>query len=86
MDFIIKNSKVLINNKLIQTDVFISQGKIKEIKKNINYPCKVYDFKNHILVPGLIDVHTHLREPGYEYKETIKSGTKAAAHGGYTDT
>lgn len=85
MDFIIKNSKVLINNKLIQTDVFISQGKIKEIRKNINYPCKSYDFKNHILVPGLIDVHTHLREPGYEYKETIKSGTKAAAHGGYTD-
>ena len=37
-----------------------------------------------IVVPGLVDVHTHLREPGYEYKEDVESGTRAAAHGGYT--
>ena len=35
-------------------------------------------------MPGLVDVHTHLREPGYEYKEDVESGTRAAAHGGFT--
>ncbi len=41
-------------------------------------------FKNCIVLPGLVDVHVHLREPGFSYKETIKTGTMAAAHGGYT--
>ena len=39
---------------------------------------------SYILIPGFLDVHVHLREPGFSYKETIKSGTKASAHGGYT--
>lgn len=46
---------------------------------------EVLDLAGKVLVPGLCDVHVHLREPGYEYKETIESGTRAAAHGGYTD-
>ena len=41
-------------------------------------------FENCIILPGLVDVHVHLREPGFSYKETVKSGTMAAAHGGYT--
>ncbi|MCG4878113.1 amidohydrolase family protein, partial [Eggerthella lenta] len=40
--------------------------------------------EHKVLLPGLIDVHAHLREPGYAHKETIKSGTAAAAHGGFT--
>ena len=39
---------------------------------------------SYVLIPGFLDVHVHLREPGFSYKETIKSGTKASAHGGYT--
>ena len=40
--------------------------------------------ENYIIVPGLCDVHVHFREPGFSYKETIASGSAAAAHGGYT--
>ncbi len=40
---------------------------------------------NFVVFPGFVDVHVHLREPGFSYKETIESGTKAAAHGGYTE-
>ena len=40
--------------------------------------------ENCLSIPGLVDVHVHLREPGFSYKETIKTGTEAAAHGGYT--
>ncbi len=42
-------------------------------------------FEKYVVFPGFVDVHVHLREPGFSYKETIKSGTTAAAHGGYTD-
>ena len=46
--------------------------------------CSVYNSKNYYLLPGFCDVHVHFREPGFLYKETIKSGSMAAAHGGYT--
>ena len=46
---------------------------------------KAVDFSKYVLLPGFADVHVHLREPGFSYKETIASGTKAAAAGGYTD-
>lgn len=45
---------------------------------------EVKDLTGKILVPGLVDMHVHLREPGYEFKEDIASGTRAAAHGGFT--
>ncbi|MEG0804507.1 MAG: dihydroorotase, partial [Pygmaiobacter sp.] len=44
----------------------------------------VFDFHNYMILPGLVDVHVHLREPGFFMKETIATGTAAAAHGGYT--
>ena len=49
-----------------------------------NTEAQVYDLAGKLVSPGLIDVHVHLREPGYERKETIETGTKAAARGGYT--
>lgn len=45
----------------------------------------VLDMENLVVLPGLADVHVHLREPGFSYKETIASGTRAAARGGFTD-
>lgn len=66
-------------------DVLIEDGVIKEIGNNLeDGNAEVLDRTDHILTPGLVDVHVHLRDPGFEYKETIESGTKAAAHGGFT--
>lgn len=68
------------------TSLIIENGKIKAIGENLKKPAhlKVISGKDRILFPGLIDLHTHLREPGFEYKEDIESGSKAALHGGYT--
>jgi dihydroorotase len=61
----------------------VESGKIKD-KEPCSGDCQLVDARGLIIVPGLIDIHTHLREPGYEYKETIKTGCEAAAAGGFT--
>jgi dihydroorotase len=67
-------------------DVLIEGGAIARIDKDIarKDADRVIDAEGLIVAPGLIDVHTHLREPGYEWKETIRTGTMAAARGGFT--
>lgn len=66
-------------------DILIDDGKIAEIAEEIPGETEsVLDASGKIVMPGLIDLHVHLREPGFEYKETIETGTKAAAHGGVT--
>ncbi|MFW5887948.1 MAG: dihydroorotase, partial [Bacteriovoracia bacterium] len=65
-------------------DILIENGIIKAIDKNINHQGKIYDLSGKIALPGLVDLHVHLREPGLAYKEDIVSGSKAAAHGGFT--
>ena len=67
-------------------DVEISGGKVARIEEHIT-PAEgamVVDAMGRYLLPGLVDMHVHLREPGYGYKETIASGTAAAARGGFT--
>jgi len=66
-------------------DVLIEDGRIKEVGENLEAGnATVIECAEKIVVPGLVDAHVHLREPGYEYKEDIASGTRAAAHGGFT--
>lgn len=67
-------------------DILIENGKIKEISSSIKkvLSMDVIDAKGMVITPGFIDMHVHLREPGQENKETIESGSKAAAHGGFT--
>ncbi|MGK7378471.1 dihydroorotase [Planococcus sp. 1R117A] len=85
MELLIKNVKMLENGELTETDVRVAQGKIKEIGANLNPNGEnEIDGKGRMIAPGFVDVHVHLREPGGEQKETIESGTKSAAKGGYT--
>lgn len=85
MKILLKNATCFISNELEVNDVLIENGKIKEISPSIiDQEAKVIDCKKRLLAPGFIDVHIHLREPGGEHKETIASGTAAAARGGFT--
>ena len=65
-------------------DILVEEGIITKIHKNIDIKDEVFNAKGKIIAPGLIDVHVHFREPGFEYKEDILSGSKAAARGGFT--
>lgn len=86
MTKIIQNVQIVNNaGDFEKTSVIIKEGKIAEIGANVTAEhATVIDGKGMLLSPGLIDVHVHLREPGGEHKETIETGTKSAARGGYT--
>lgn len=82
--------KTLFKNATIhgfgKSDLLVSDSVIVDICEDIDVSAadKVYYLDNLYIFPGFIDVHVHLREPGFSYKETIASGTKASARGGYT--
>lgn len=69
-----------------EADVLISGGLVEKVEKNLSPPgdCDVIEAEGLVVTPGLVDIHTHLRDPGEEYKEDIASGTRAAAAGGFT--
>ncbi len=88
MTFLLQNARVIdpVTNLDTITDILIENGIIKKIKKNITSDTgtKKLDLSGKIVTPGFIDMHVHLREPGFEYKETIETGCTAAANGGFT--
>jgi len=87
MKILIKNGHIIdtLENIDGKYDILLKNGKIVQIKKEIeSKEAEIIDAKNKMIFPGLIDMHTHLREPGYEEKETIKTGAEAAAAGGFT--
>jgi dihydroorotase len=84
-------SRLLIKNALVvnaagrqAADLLIEGGTIAKIGACIAADCEILDAGGAYLLPGLVDLHCHLRDPGYEYKEDIESGTRAAAAGGFT--
>ena len=81
---LIKNGNIIKNNKLEKYDILIEDDKISKIEKNIDCDCEIIDAKGCLVMPGAVDVHVHFREPGYEKKETIKTGSLSAAKGGVT--
>src|SRR5699024_3595350 len=85
MTILLKNANIIEeDNQLELVNVLIQDKKIKAIDNKEHEADKVIDLKGKLLMPGLVDVHVHLREPGFTDKETIKTGTKAAAKGGFT--
>lgn len=86
MTTLIKGALCYIGDNFQQIDVLIKDGKIDTLSTSIskNGVDAVIIAQDKYLVPGFVDVHVHLRQPGFSYKETIKTGTLAAAAGGYT--
>lgn len=85
MSFIFKNASVFSNGKFVRSDILVDSGIVAAFSDNLMTAGReVIDLTGKYIFPGFVDVHVHLREPGFSYKETITSGTRAAAHGGYT--
>ncbi len=86
MKKLIIGATIYFNSQFVKKDILINDEIIAEISDSLAPECAdvVYNFNNCYVFPGFTDVHVHLREPGFSYKETIKSGTMASAHGGYT--
>jgi len=88
MNLLITNARIASEHSpdFISADVLISNGKIKQVAQNLSAPdgARVIDARTRILAPGMFDAHVHFREPGFEGKETIASGSEAAINGGIT--
>ncbi len=88
MTLLIKNALTYIDKTFQKSDVLIKDGRIHSLAVSILSESvdRVVDAQDkYFLIPGFVDVHTHLREPGFSYKETIKTGSMAGAKAGYTD-
>ena len=87
MDILLKGGRLIdpVSGHDGVVDMHILNGKIEKIGKNIDAASsRVMDLKGKLVAPGFLDMHVHLREPGFEYKETILTGCTAAAAGGFT--
>ena len=86
MSLLLKGARVYFKGAFSKLDVAVKGGRVFQISPEIAPDGfdRVADFSRYHILPGFVDVHVHLREPGFSYKETIATGTKAAARGGYT--
>lgn len=101
MQILLKGARVFIGGRFRNSDILIEDGRIVSISDEHASSCpfgedcfsensgsngvSVYNLTGKYIFPGFVDVHVHFREPGFSYKETIESGSRAAAAGGYTD-
>ena len=85
MEYVLKNARVFADGTLRLADILIRDGHIISISQELAAPVSAVsiDLHNAAVFPGFVDVHVHLREPGFSYKETIRTGTLAAARGGF---
>lgn len=86
MKFVLTGAKIYRKGRFEESELLIDDGLIADISPKV-FRCDnitVVSCNNCIIVPGFVDVHVHLREPGFLYKETIETGTAAASHGGFT--
>ncbi len=80
----IAGAEAVIGDEIVRTDILFDENGIIDIGPDLHGEEELIDGSGCTVLPGLIDVHVHFREPGYEQKETILTGSKAAAHGGFT--
>ena len=90
MNWLIKGARIIDPSQHIdgQMDILVEDGKIVKLGRNLSPSRKKgldsMELAGLVVTPGLVDMHTHLREPGFEYKETIQTGSEAACAGGFT--
>ncbi len=84
MQVLFKNASIFKDGVFVHEDVLVSGGAVTVSHTPLSSDAAVVDGRSICILPGFADVHVHLREPGFSYKETIESGTLAAARGGYT--
>lgn len=85
MAILCKGATCFLDSKLQKADILIENGNIVSVGDALDVSgCEVFDCSGKYIFPGFVDVHVHFREPGFSYKETIRTGSMAAAHGGYT--
>ena len=83
--YLIKNIQLVLPHSVVEGDILIENGHIKNIAPSIDAPAEVVIQESGLtLMPGVMDTHVHFREPGATHKETIESGSKAAVSGGVT--
>lgn len=91
---LIDNAKIWVDGQFVNGSILIHENRIKQIARSIPFESISPDStdavtvavnaEGHYIVPGLVDMHVHFREPGYSYKETIYDGSRAALAGGFT--
>ena len=86
MEYLLKNAMLFAGGALRPAEVLVREGRIVSIADTLEAPvsAQVIDLHKAAVFPGFVDVHVHLREPGFSYKETIRTGTWSAARGGFT--
>lgn len=84
MNLLIKNANIVDLSHNFYGDLYIENGLIKEMGKDLEKNCETVDAKGLTLMPSFIDTHVHFRDPGFTHKEDIETGSKAAIRGGYT--
>lgn len=87
MATLLKNGLVYQDGELVREDVLINGDKIQALGTDLEKiapDAEIFDLGGKLVAPGLVDIHEHYREPGFTYKETIETGSKAAARGGFT--
>lgn len=84
MELLIKEARIVDYTNDFIGDIYVKDGIITEIGRNLNKNCKVINADKKVLMPAFVDLHSHFRDPGLEYKEDIETGSRAAVRGGYT--
>lgn len=83
---LVKNAKIIMGTEEVLVDILVENGKFVKVGRDLSEDAneEVLDAKGHYVFPGVIDVHTHMRTPGFTHKEDVDSGSKAAIRGGVT--